>query len=178
MVAALGMRLITPSPRTTLPEFCRAIAALAILVGPLTAFAEEWMESELTHPRHRPNHLSIFLGGTDNSEHSPASTLGIDYERSLSDLLGIGAVIEHAAGAIDATTWLAVTDVHPTPQGLIFQLGIGAETSAEHDVFVARAGVLYEFEHRGFTLSPQLHWDYHDGLENAVVFGLAFGFAF
>ena len=45
-------------------------------------------------------------------------------------------------------------------------------------IAVARVGVLYEFEFDKFTLSPQLHWDYHDGHDNAVVAGLAFGFAF
>ncbi|MEO1080074.1 MAG: hypothetical protein AAFY29_11010 [Pseudomonadota bacterium] len=120
----------------------------------------------------------MFLGGTDNSEFSAAPTGGIDYEYRVTDLLGVGVVAEHAGGSYDATTLLAVADLHPMRRGPIFQLGLGAETSDQHDVFVARVGVLFEFEFDAFTVSPQLHWDYHDGIENAFVFGLAFGFAF
>jgi hypothetical protein len=49
----------------------------------------------------------------------------------------------------------------------------------EHESFaVVRVGMLYKFEFQQFTLSPRLHWDFHHGHANAVVAGLALGFAF
>ena len=84
---------------------------------------------------------------------------------------------EKAYGDLDATTSLLVADIH-LQNGLIFQVGPGIECRHSENVNVGRAGVLYEFELDRFTLSPQLHWDYHDHGENAVVLGLAFGFSF
>jgi len=37
---------------------------------------------------------------------------------------------------------------------------------------------LYEFETSGFTISPQLHYDYHRNHKSAVVAGLAIGMSF
>lgn len=62
--------------------------------------------------------------------------------------------------------------------GLIMQAGPGFEHKGNEDIFVARVGVLYEFEIDHFTLSPQLHWDYHDGEANTTIAGVAFGFSF
>ena len=58
------------------------------------------------------------------------------------------------------------------------QVGPGFERRHDEEVFVARVGVLYEFEVDRFTLSPQLHWDYHNDEPNTVVAGVAFGFSF
>ena len=80
-------------------------------------------------------------------------------------------------GEIDATTLLTVADVH-FQNGLIIQVGPGFERKGDHDVFVGRVGTLYEFEVENYTVSPQLHWDYHDGEANAIVAGIAFGFSF
>ena len=45
-------------------------------------------------------------------------------------------------------------------------------------VFVSRVGFIYEYEFGGFTVAPQLHWDWHDGHEDAIVAGIALGFGF
>lgn len=58
------------------------------------------------------------------------------------------------------------------------QLGPRFKHKESGNVFVARAGILYEFESESFTLSPQLDWDYHDSEANAVVAGIALGFSF
>jgi hypothetical protein len=101
----------------------------------------------------------------------------LDYEYRVNDLLGLGAVVEYAGGEIDAWSFLAVADIH-LYKGLIAQVGPGFETTSEEDVFITRFGMLYEFEYEHLTISPQLHYDIHDGAEDGIVFGLAFGFAF
>ena len=125
--------------------------------------------------RAEPHHLSI-LGGSTIDDETSAFTLGLDYEYRRSDLLGLGAVVEHAFTSIDATTLLAVTDVHFTPH-CILQTGPGIEFIDDVEEFVYRIGVLYEWEVRGYTLSPQLHYDASTG-EDAVILALAVGFGF
>ena len=125
------------------------------------------------HGHHGPHHISVLLAGTEIDGHDTAPTIGLDYEYRVNKLLGLGLVAEYAADDIDATTFLAVADVH-LYKGLIMQLGPGVEFG-EHEHFVARMGMLYEWEFDAFTVSPQLHFDYMDGAENAVVFGIAIG---
>ena len=126
---------------------------------------------------HLPYHLSVVLADTHINGEGNNPTVGIDIEYRASQLLGLGAVLEYAWGELDATTVLAVADIH-LHDGWVVQVGPGFERRGGEDVFVSRVGLLYEFEWDNLTLSPQLHWDYHDGEEDAVVAGFAFGFSF
>jgi len=139
------------------------------------SYGEEAVEE--THIPHGPHHFSVLLADTHIDGEGNNATLGLDYEFRVSPLLGLGSVLEHATGDLDATTLLAVADVH-LYEGFIMQIGPGYEHRGGENVFVARAGVLYEFEYAHFTLSPQLHWDYHNGETNAFVAGIALGFSF
>lgn len=124
-----------------------------------------------------PHHLSLLIGGTDlvDGDHT-AMTLGLDYEYRVSEFLGLGFVVEQAFGDIDATTLLAVADLHLW-DGLIAQIGPGVEFVDGNSHAALRLGMLYEFEFEsGFTLSPQLHYDFSH--EDALVFGIALGRAF
>jgi hypothetical protein len=154
----------------------RLAALVAIVAAAAGARAEEtpiWQ----THP----NHLSLLTAGTWE-EDEVAFTLGLDYERRINGLLGLGGVAEHAFGHIDATTLLAVADLHLW-RGLAIQTGPGVELidgKGEEDdeqVFVYRIGALYELEFGRATLSPQLHYDV-TAEEHAVIFGVATGFNF
>ena len=133
------------------------------------------------HPDKR-HHLSILTAGTNvPSEDYTAFTLGIDYEYRLNRRLGVGFVAEHAFGNIDATSLLAVADIHLW-RGLTLQVGPGVEfvdEGEENETFaLARIGTLYEFEiGESYTLSPQFHYDISSGAD-AIVFGVAFGRAF
>lgn len=137
---------------------------------------ESSTEHETHHMPHGRHHLSVFLGAT-NLEGTTAFTQGIDYEYRVNEVLGLGGVAEFAMGDIDATTLLAVADIH-FDNGLIVQVGPGFEFGEEEDIFVARVGALYEFEFGKYTVSPQVHYDDHAGSEDAFVVGLAFGFSF
>ena len=126
---------------------------------------------------HGPYHLSVVLADTHVDGEGSNATVGIDFEYRMSQLLGIGAVVEYAWGELDATTVLAVADIH-LHDGWVMQVGPGFERRHGEDILVSRVGFLYEFEWKNFTLSPQLHWDYHRDEENAVVAGFALGFSF
>jgi len=124
-----------------------------------------------------PYHLSAVIADTNVSGEGENATLGIDIEYRVNQLLGLGAVFEYAWGELDATTVLAVADIHLV-EGWVMQVGPGVEHRHSEEVFVSRVGLLYEFEWDHYTFSPQLHWDFHDGEENAVVAGFAVGFSF
>ena len=85
--------------------------------------------------------------------------------------------MEYAFGSLDALTVLAVADIHITNE-FIIQVGPGYEYTSEHEHFVSRLGALYEFRYNGYTVSPQFHFDYHEGVGSSKVVGLAVGFDF
>jgi hypothetical protein len=134
------------------------------------------LEGEGEHDwREEPHHASILLSGTIE-EHESAPSIGLDYEYRVSRFLGLGAIVDRAFGEIDSTTVLAVADLHITNQ-FIVQTGPGAEFLGSEEKPVYRIGVLYEFERSGFTVSPQVHYDWTSG-EDALIVGLAFGVGF
>ena len=104
------------------------------LIAP--ANAQHEAEGKATHIPHGPHHLSILLADTRIDGEGNNSTLGIDYEYRVSPLIGLGGVIEHAYGGLDATTLLAVADIH-IYEGFTVQVGPG-------------------FEHRKIKHSPSL----------------------
>lgn len=149
---------------------CFGLTLPLLVAGVLT---ESAIAGDLTHR----NHLSVLTGGT-HIPHVDATawTLGLDYEYRVNHPLGLGMVVEHAFGELDATTVLAVADIH-LRRGLVLQVGPGIEFIDGHSTLVGRVGALYEFEFSNhFTISPQLHYDV--SRENSIVFGLAAGMSF
>lgn len=151
---------------------------LTLLLFISHAFAEQSeTNAKPDYAAHGRHHLSLLLADTHVSGEGDNPTLGVDYEYRVNELVGVGAILEKAYGELDATTLLAVADIH-FQNGLIVQVGPGFERKDDESVLVARLGVLYEFEFENLTLSPQLHWDYHQHEPNAVIAGAAFGVAF
>ena len=149
---------------------CAALAC-ALLMSACTSLEGEgefdWRE--------QPHHLSVLPSGTIEGNES-AFSIGLDYEYRTSDFLGVGTVVERAFEDINATTVLAVADLHITNQWIV-QTGPGVEFVEGEEEAVYRLGTLYEFERGGYTVSPQLHYDWTSG-EDALVFGVAFGVGF
>lgn len=151
---------------------CIALGA----VSPI-ASANNEHHGGIDHKAH-PHHLSVLVGNTDLDNEGSGFTLGFDYEYRVNDVLGLGVVAEYARGDLEAWTYLLVADIHITNQWIL-QVGPGTEHTDKHDLFVARFGTLYEFEFEGgWTLAPQIHYDYHDGGDDAIVYGVALGMAF
>ena len=154
------------------------ILSMLMSLGALANAEDSCAHKTVCTEEDRPHHLSVIVGGTYvDAADVTEFTLGIDYEYRLTPLLGLGFVAEHAFGEIDATTLLAVADIHLV-KGLAVQIGPGIEITPDEEFAIGRLGLLYEFEiGHDYTLSPQLHFDLSSG-EDAVVFGLAFGRAF
>ena len=145
---------------------------LVVMSSPAMAQVDVEFDEEKRH------HLSTLIGGSYiDSADETVFTLGVDYEYRVNRLLGFGFVAEQAFGDIDATTLLAVTDIHVW-RGLAFQVGPGVEFVDDETYAVGRLGALYEIELEGdFTIAPQVHYDFSEG-EDAIVFGIAIGRAF
>ena len=126
----------------------------------------------------RRHHLSAVLGGTTLFDaEETAFTLGIDYEYRINELIGVGGVVEYAFGDIEATTLLAVADIHLW-KGLAVQVGPGVEWINDETFAIGRVGLLYEVElEHHFTVSPQIHYDISE-FEDSLVFGISIGRAF
>jgi hypothetical protein len=151
-------------------RFVSRLLVVGIAFGASAAWGEE------PHWQEHPHHLALVVAGTTDEEET-AFTLGVDYEYRLAQLVGLGAVVEYAFEDIDALTLIGVADVHVW-RGFAIQTGPGVEfIDGESPEFVYRIGGLYEFEFEGFTLSPQVHYDATTG-EDAVVYGISFGFGF
>ena len=160
-----------PIPNASILRSLSLAAALAGTATPAAASEEHHVWKE------RPHHLSFLAGVSDNDEGS-ATTFGVDYEYRYSEFLGLGAIAEQAFEEIDATTFLAVADLHITNQ-FIVQTGPGVELLHEDDEeeFVFRLGVLYEWELGDYTVSPQFHCDWTEE-DHTLIFGFAFGRSF
>ncbi len=152
----------------------RLIRPVVFCVGGLAGCASLEGEGEFDWREH-PHHISVLFSGTFEQDES-APSVGLDYEYRVSEFLGLGGVAERAFGQIDATTLLAVADLHLTRQ-FIIQTGPGVEFLEGESAAAYRLGVLYEFEGRGYTVSPQLHYDWVSG-EDSVVAGIAIGYGF
>jgi len=139
------------------------------------ALAESSVEVSQAAPAEAPHHISLLLGGTHVDEvDETAPTTGIDYEYRVNSLMGLGFIAERAFGKINATTVLAVADIH-IKDGLVLQVGPGIEFIHGSQYAVARLGALYEFEiGHHYTLSPQIHYDATEH-DDSIIFGVGIG---
>lgn len=172
--------MIHPHTASSIALALAVASAPAVLAAQETEAHGELGEERPGHVRNaaKPHHLSVFVGGTHiDEEDETAVTIGVDYEYRVSDLLGLGFVVEQALGEIDSTTVLAVADIHLI-HGLAVQVGPGIEFVDDTEFAIARLGMLYEVELGDhFTISPQFHYDLSEA-EDAIVFGVAVGRAF
>ncbi len=154
-----------------MPYIRQCLIALFLFVSlPLFGIAQIDVEFDEA----RRHHLSLVTAGTNiPEENETAFTIGLDYEYRANRLLGFGFVAEHAFEAVDATTVLAVADIHLW-RGLAIQVGPGIEILDGDVVAAGRIGALYEIEiGEHFTLSPQVHYDISE--EDGIVFGVSIG---
>ncbi|MEO1045787.1 MAG: hypothetical protein AAFX04_10140 [Pseudomonadota bacterium] len=150
------------------------LSALACAALPQMALAQTTESAEERETRH---HLSLILGATTLVEDGEtAITYGVDYEYELSERLGIGFVAERAEGAVDATTLLAVMDIHLQP-GFVLQIGPGVEWAEGETFFIARTGLLYEIDIGDWVIAPTVSYDFSEG-PDAVIYGVTVGVRF
>ena len=181
------------------------ICLVLILFFSLNAFAQhEETEQAGTHDsvstghdhHFHPNHIAIFTGATTKLEgkNDTDFTLGADYVRrfSKSGLLGIGIFGE--AIFADHTEWLFGIPLYLYPlhnfwlrAGPAIEIhekkkksesAMSGKSKTETDVeFVLRTGLGYDIEVGGFTIAPNLSFDFLRS-KTSMVWGLNFGKGF
>ena len=139
------------------------------------------------------NHLSLFTGGTTESSDGETGTsfsLGLDYERRLSELIGLGLGGEFVFGGDEREALAGLYFMLHPAGGLVLAAGPGLEfakeghTEGEEESGTEthaglRVGIVYEFEvgHR-YSIAPSIYTDFIEGKEPTFVWGLAFGVGF
>jgi hypothetical protein len=181
------------------PRLALVIAIVSVAAFPGASLGQEHhSEAETAEEAFHKNHLSLFTGGTTesgDSSTSTASSLGLDYERRLSQLVGlaVGGELVFGGDEREALAGLYLM-LHPAG-GLVLAAGPGVEFAKDghaggevetqqeesgaktHAGF--RVGLLYEFEvgHR-YSIAPSIYTDFIEGKEPTFVWGLAFGVGF
>lgn len=120
-------------------------------------------------------------------------TVGADYERRLSEVFGIGALVDLALGNTKRTALLGIPvflhligalELHAAPAiEFADERGEGDTGEGSSDVesttnFAVRVGAGYEFELGQLTVAPQVNVDFISGESASIVYGLAFGVGF
>ncbi len=131
------------------------------------------------HEFHR-NHFAVFLGSTEAEEHhgekgDPDFTIGLDYERRLTKLVGVGVMFDWVAEG--NREWLAgvFTFLH-VYKGAKIQLAPSVHRVREEGdtEFLFRAAFAWDFHVGKISLSPYAAYDFTEG-QDFTLLGLAIG---
>jgi len=143
--------------------------ALAFLTFPWTAIAEESSGAETGG-----NSVEVFIGGTHSDDDDTELSLGIAYERRFNGKVGLGGLVEYTK----SREWVLAVPLyfHATESWKLFAAP-GVEIEDGGSEFLVRLGTAYEFEMGGWTLAPELSFDFVDS-EVKTIIGLNFGFEF
>ena len=129
------------------------------------------------------NHLAMFVGSTEAEEHhgekgDPDFTLGVDYERRLSPLFGVGGMFDWVVEGRREFLVGPIGFLHPY-KGLKFFAAPCYQRirEGEEDNFVFRVGTAWDFEIGKYSLAPNVIYDFA-GEHNFLVLGLTIGRGF
>lgn len=176
-----------------------ALLAIVIVAAPAVVASQETQEQEHSetgehqeateehaeeHGEHfHKNHLAVFVGSTEAEEHhgdkgDPDFTLGIDYERRLSSLFGVGGMFDFVVEG--RREWLLgpIGFLHPYKGLKLFaapcyqKIRVGVESN-----WVFRVGVAWDFEIGKYSIAPNVIYDFSDN-HDFLVLGVTFGRGF
>jgi hypothetical protein len=140
-------------------------------------------ESTLGVEHHHKNHIALFVGSTEAEVHEGDKedrdfTLGVDYERRLTKLIGMGGLYDWVAeGRREFLIGMPVF-FHPFKASK-FQIAPCVQRIREDKEikYVTRIGFSWGFELSKTTISPEIFYDITSG-QDFIVFGVAFGWGF
>lgn len=132
---------------------------------------------------HHRNHLSFFIGSTEAEEHhgeqeDPDFTIGLDYERRLSKVFGIGVLVDFVVEG-KREYMIGVPVFLHAGERAKFQVAPGFHhlSHTGENELVLRTGFMWEFPVGGIALSPTFFYDIVDG-QNFIVLGVTVGKGF
>ena len=141
------------------------------------------------HATHGPNEIGVLIGITaggvdeEGGKESSTGTIGLEYRRRLSRLVGVGILFEYAGGVRrDHVGIVPVTFMLGSHAQLIAGAGwersYGTEVFAGGYEFVGRLGFGYSIGLvPGNTIRPEINVDFVDN-EELVVVGASIGWGF
>ena len=130
------------------------------------------------HGFHR-NHLAFFLGVTSGGEHEDAApTIGVDYERQLTRVFGIGAMLD-VTGGDRREGVLGIPFVLHASRAAKIVVAPSVERIREtrETEPLLRLGFLYDFEVGRMTVAPTFNVDFVEG-DQLYVVGVYVGWGF
>lgn len=121
----------------------------------------------------KANGIEVFIGATFDDGSGEVS-YGMSYEYRLEEALGIGALVEYT----DGREWVFLVPVswHFTEAWKVV-VAPGFEHEDGDNTYLTRVGTAYEFKFTGWSLAPELNFDFVDGEVKTVV-GVSFGWEF
>ena len=131
------------------------------------------------HEFHK-NHFAVFLGSTEAEEHHGEKgdrdfTLGIDYERRLSKLVGVGAMFDWVAEGNREWSAGVFTFLHVYKGAkILFAPGVHRVREVGDNEYFFRTAFAWDFFVGKISLSPYIAYDFTEG-QNFSLFGLAIG---
>jgi len=146
-------------------------AASALMLFGLFAAGSSVAQEQSDNEGFKSNGIELFVGATLRDGDGEAS-FGVDYERRMSQDLGLGLMAEYT----DGREWVIAVPVsmHIT-ESWKFVFALGAELGPDDDdEFLQRLGVSYEFGFTGWSLALELNADFAGG-ETKTVVGLSIG---
>ena len=138
-------------------SFATAPAALSMM---LVATAVQSQHHEQAEHEYHNNYLALFVGVTSEDRRDSAATVGLEYERRLSETFGVGALIEHAYGDLDFTVYAVPFAYHAGPWKLYAAPGIEDSEHHHGNEFLFRLGVEYGFAVGRYEVAPQFDIDF------------------
>ena len=152
----------------------KVLPVLVVLVSLLAVSPSFAQHADAAHGH--KHHISIFFGNTHDYHGEDAFTVGLDYEYRLTELLGVGALIDRAGGDILTTVAGAAVFVHPCENARLFGVAANEHHHGE-DEFIVRLGVNYDIHVSAWTVSPVVEVDFLEHGENWI-YGLGIGRGF
>jgi hypothetical protein len=151
-------------------KFITVLAVLAAL-----AAAPAFGQHEEAHHGHK-HHVALFLGNTHDDHGEDAFTVGLVYEYRLTELFGLGAMVDRAGGDIESTLAGGVVYLHPLKNTRLAVVAANEHRDGE-DEFVVRVGLDYDIHVFGWDLSPVIEVDLLEHGENWI-YGVGLGRGF
>lgn len=126
---------------------------------------------------HEQNEVGLFIGGSHHSEENGFS-VGLDYEHRISDIFGVGGLVEYTAGDFDSWVFAAPLFIHPY-MGLRLLAAPGFENRESENKFLVRAGIAYQIPiSKGWSITPEYNVDFIANGEKVHVYGVSVGVGF
>jgi len=179
LACACGAVRARPSPAFPNPLLARSGAAPALATDDAVRAAEPVRSSAAAEEELLRNRVGVFAGATGLVEGSASGSFGIEYERRLSELVGIGFTLELTPVLRERTVITPGLILHPWRASFV-EIAPGlVHDDEEGRSLLLRLALGWEHElGEGWSIAPQAAFDWVESEDDALVIGLALSRSF